>query len=370
MGNDSTNLIGAVPGFGGAVLSPVNEAEPAVRAVVERYQSAQFEFVFDPQLYFPQNSNRGQLRTWSYFPSDFETADLGQPSWWDGRLDDIAATVQRIGARAVCSPAIIPGVFQDSYYELMRRNADVLTLRCAPNGVRVLQTVIVRLAELATPARVMEVASLASSTKAVGVYLILLTDTRPREELRQEEQLKGAMKLVRVFEDSGLPVLVSCASSDVVLWKAAGASACATGKFHNLRRFTAGRFNDDDAGGRQMPYWFEEALLAFIRQSDLARVQPLGIGTTPTNPFAQQILQQLSQSPDQAWVALGWRQYLHWFAEIEQRLATGHADPRALIQAAEQNWALLEEKPVFMEEPTNDRRWLRPWLRAVVEFNQ
>src|SRR4051794_17861980 len=82
MGNDSTNLIGAVPGFGGAVLSPVNEAEPAVRAVVERYQSAQFEFVFDPQLYFPQNSNRGQLRTWSYFPSDFETADLGQPSWW------------------------------------------------------------------------------------------------------------------------------------------------------------------------------------------------------------------------------------------------------------------------------------------------
>jgi hypothetical protein len=125
------------------------------------------------------------------------------------------------------------------------------------------------------------------------------------------------MRLIRALESSRLPVLVACSSSDVVLWKAAGATSCATGKFANLRRFTVGRFSDQDEGGRQVAYWFEEPLLAFIRASDLARVQPHGMGQAGSNPAAQQILAQIAAEPEKAWVALGWRQYMHWFADVE-----------------------------------------------------
>jgi hypothetical protein len=48
----------------------------------------------------------------------------------------------------------------------------------------------------------------------------------------------------------------------MILWKAAGATNCATGKFFNLRRFTISRFEEpDSSGGGQLGYWFEKALL-------------------------------------------------------------------------------------------------------------
>jgi hypothetical protein len=260
--------------------------------------------------------------------------------------------------------------FRGEYYEAMRVHADRLVEPSTQQGLRVLETVIARVDDLAAPNRALEIASVVSNTKAAGIYLVLLSDAKPRDELRDVDSLKGAMKLIQVLEASGLPVLVGCSSSDVLLWKAAGATSCATGKFANLRRFTPGRFNEQEEGGRLMAYWFEESLLSFLRASDIARIQGHGLVTTTTNPFGAAILSQLTSDPTKAWVGLGWRQYMHWFADLEQRLTSGAVTAKALIRAAEQNWQTLENNDVFMEERTNDGAWLRPWLRAVVEFNK
>jgi hypothetical protein len=178
------------------------------------------------------------------------------------------------------------------------------------------------------------------------------------------------MRLINSLETAGLRVLIGCSSSDVILWKAAGATSCATGKFANLRRFTEGRFNEPDDGGRQMAYWFEESLLAFLRASDIPRVQAHDLATAGTNSFAATILAQLASEPSRAWVGLGWRQYMHWFADMEARLSAGTVRPRDLVRAAENNWQTLEQNDVFMEERSNDGAWLRSWLRAIVEFNR
>jgi hypothetical protein len=80
------------------------------------------------------------------------------------------------------------------------------------------------------------------------------------------------MKLIAALESSGQRVTVASCSSEMILWKAAGATNCATGKFFNLR-FTISRFEQpDSSGGGQLGYWFQEALLGFLRQSDLLRV--------------------------------------------------------------------------------------------------
>ncbi|MGO9709880.1 MAG: hypothetical protein ACLQBL_13515, partial [Polyangiaceae bacterium] len=54
-----------------------------------------FEFIFDPQLYFPRRADRGQLATWSYFPKDFDTADMSSEAWWTAILGVLAGSVRR-----------------------------------------------------------------------------------------------------------------------------------------------------------------------------------------------------------------------------------------------------------------------------------
>lgn len=157
----------------------------------------------------------------------------------------------------------------------------------------------------------------------------------------------------------------------MILWKAADATNCATGKFFNLRRFTISRFDEPGGkGGGQLEYWFEEALLAFLRQSDLLRVkaQDLLSEASMRNPFSQTILESI---PTQTrWVAVGWRHFLHWFADAEFRLSTGVVSAEELVATADNTWAAIETtKPrIYMEERPNNGDWVRQWRRALEEF--
>lgn len=63
-------------------------------------------------------------------------------------------------------------------------------------------------------------------------------------------------------------------------------------------------------------------------------------------------------------------QYLHWFADMEARLAESQATAVTLIKKAEKNWLRLEDENIFMDEPRNNGQWLRPWLQSCVEFKQ
>jgi hypothetical protein len=187
--------------------------------------------------------------------------------------------------------------------------------------------------------------------------------------LSEPEELKGAMKLIAALEAAGQRVLVGFCSSELLLWKAAGATSCATGKFFNLRRFTLSRFMEPSGGGGQLPYFFEESLLAFLRQSDLIRIQQRGLlsAASNANPFTKTIFEYLPQG--KAWVALGWRQFMYWFADVEERLRVGTVTAEDLISQADANWGLIQQKPqVIMEERENNGQWVREWLRSLVEF--
>jgi hypothetical protein len=83
MGHDSRNLLREddLATYSGAVLSPVNDPLDRLVALIQELSSSGMEFIFDPQLYYP-DSKRRQLVEWSYFPSDVETADQADRSWW------------------------------------------------------------------------------------------------------------------------------------------------------------------------------------------------------------------------------------------------------------------------------------------------
>jgi hypothetical protein len=371
MGNDSENLLSeaGLSRYQGCVLSPVNYDKTKVAGQLAQLKEKHgFRTVFDPQLYMPR-SNQGFLRDWDYFPKDVDTADLSSADWWDALTDAVATTAAELKSNAVCSPAMIPKSFPDEYFLQLIRSGRALRQKLKGSDVTPMQTVVASLSDLATPGRAMKIASIISGGEIDECFVVFIGDIDPRRELSDPEELKGGMRLISELEAAGQRVLVGFCSSELLLWKAAGATSCATGKFFNLRRFTLSRFMEPSGGGGQLAYFFEEALLAFLRQSDLLRIQHRGLLSTASNenPFTPKIFEQIPL--DKAWVGLGWRQFMYWFADTEERLRTGGATAEELILEADANWGLIQQKPeVIMEERQNDGQWVRQWLRALIEF--
>ena len=375
MGHHSENLLfePELGTYSGAILSPVNYDPAETTAQITRIRDglrSDFDLIFDPQLYYP-HTERGVLDRWPYFPADFDSADPSSSSWWESILEFLSDTVIPLGVDAVCSPAVVPRTFGTAYYTQLSAITNSLRSRLSNSGVRLLQTTLVDLPSLSEAGHAEVIASIVSQGQTDEVFLVALGGGEPRREMTDAEPLKGFMRLIAAMEGTGIRVLVGFSAADIVLWKAAGASACATGKFFNLRRFTASRFDEPSGGGGQLPYWFEESLLAFLRESDLIRVKDEGMlsQTSLQNP-GQRILQHLEDSPGVAWVALAWRQWMHWFADIEARMEDSTFDVSSLLADAERNWLTLDDRDVLMEEPRNDGSWLRPWRRALSEYNR
>jgi hypothetical protein len=59
---------------------------------------------------------------------------------------------------------------------------------------------------------------------------------------------------------------------------------------------------------------------------------------------------------------------MYWFLDFESRHDRGDVDTRALLREAESNWTALEDADILMEEQRNDGSWLRPWRRALAEY--
>lgn len=373
IGHDSINLVHEEPlqqQYKGMVCSPLNYSESKV---IEQIQSlpTTFQTIFDPQIYFP-HTMRGKLREWSYFPNDFETADQTSESWWASLCDSLLDTCVRIGCSDVCSPCIMPGKFSPDYYKFSTDVGNYLQGRAKVANIGFYQTAIIDYASIKMNGEAETIASILSQTSGDFIYLVVKTEIEPRREIADAESILGIMKLIRLLSDSGIKVFVGFCSSEFMLWKYAGASAFATGKFFNLRRFTSSRFDEPSGkGGGQLPYWFERSLVAYLREGDLVRLAGEGLlhAGYKGNPYSIEIINLLESSPETAWLALSWKNYLYAFAETENELACQSVIRETLVNA-ENNWQMLEDQNMLMEEVRNDGSWIRPWRIALNSFDR
>lgn len=379
MGHDSENLVGVsgLEDIRGLILSPVNRSQNELTGhVAEFRKKGDFDIIFDPQLYCPR-SDRGQLPHHLYFPQDINTADITSLKWWKSLIQKLVAEAKELGVDAVCSPAILPSKYSPEYYSASVEAWSILADESG-DDIRPVQTVCVSLKDLAEPSDALRIATIISSRRPPLCYIIVEANTSPRQETEDAVNLFCLMILVSALEKSGCETLVSHCSSDIVLVKAAGASNCASGKFFNLRRFSRSQFDEQkDSGGGQLPYWFEQGLMTFLRRADIARLQRegfdhfLNIGASG-NAFAAQIFEQFANEPSKPWLALSWRQYLAWFAITETILSGADASliVSDILKDAEKRWEQLAEKDVLFEERRNDGRWIRPWRQALGDFRK
>jgi hypothetical protein len=376
MGHDSENLVGItdLEEFAGAILSPVNRAPHELRSFIPKArQLGVRDIILDPQFYFPRAA-RGKLGQHAYFPTDFDTNDYSSDSWWSDVLDKLVTEGQGLAVDAIATPVICPRLWDDKYWARCISTFSQLRGKLGGKTIRPVFTAFVNLNGLHNPDDVFRLASVISESSAADFLLILVTEIEPRREITDDAGLCGFMHLIHLLAQTGV-VTVSYTSSDLVLFKAAGAANCATGKFINLRRFTSSRFDDSEQGGGQIPYWFEPNLLGFLRENDVLRLKrqrldsmfaDMGTGSI----WTAHIEQNLAQSPPQAWLAESWRQYLSSFGKIEKRLA-GMQDISTVagwLKDAEARWKQLDERGIIMDEERNDGRWVRPWRQALQEF--
>lgn len=377
MGHDSENLVGLLDleEFKGVILSPVNREPHELKDFVPGARNRGVEdVILDPQFYFPKAA-RGKLGTHLYFPKDFDTADYSSDSWWSGVVKALVAEGKSINADAIATPVVYPRLWDDKFWARCSQTYAQLAAQLSGTALRPMFTVFVNINSLQSEPEVLRLASIVSESGARAYLMILVTEVEPRREIIDAAGLCGFMQLIYLLS-ANAKVTVAYASSDILLYKVAGAANSATGKFFNLRRFTTSRFDDSEKGGGQIPYWFEPGLLAFLRETDVLRLRRLkldsevfengGFGSI----WTAHIEQCLAKSPPDSWLAKSWRQYLSSFGKIEKGFAGPSEIARAAdwLKAVEERWNLLEERSVLMDEARNDGRWIRPWRQALNEF--
>ena len=283
--------------------------------------------------------------------------------------EKVIACAERLGVRFACSPTAYAKRFTPEQYKFVIDVGSEFARAARGKEFTAMQSVIVNMAAVNDARAALALASIISATECPWVYLMFRSENQdPRRELVEADELLGAMHLISALERADIRVMVAYSSSDMLLWKAAGATACATGKFFNVRRFTKSRFDPPKRGGGNLAYWFEESLLAFLRQGDLLKLDKAGLlsAASKRNHFFLQVL--TSARANKPWKAQSWRQFMNWFADAEGRLHQGTVTARKLIETAQNNWEKVTELKLYPEEPENRGAWLHEWRNALDQF--
>lgn len=356
--------------YDGLVLSPVNDGPDAVRNGLARLgeKRDQLEVILDPQLYNP-TIDKGRLSEWSYYSAEFETADHSDAAWWIARGREVVDDALQLGVDAVCSPALFPRDFSDEYYRLIVEVADATCDYANENDIVTLLTAIICLKDLANPARALQIASILSDTNCERIYLTFLSeDVQTREPLQDAAALPTAVHLVRLLSQH-LRVHVAFCAHDLVLWKCAGATDVSTGKFFNLRRFSPGRWRDEDNAGRQVAYWNEGPLATLLRDQEVLRLDRehwFDGRSFTSNPAGERILAILRGGKGDAWQKLSWLQYLRWAYNADKRFSKAGEAEKAL-EFWDGKWGDIHAKRILFTDRFNNGDHVRTWLNAVRE---
>lgn len=372
MGHTSWNLVGEdeLADFSGIVLSPVNDSPEQVIERLGRLRESvnhRKEIILDPQFYKP-SSDRGRITSWPHFSNDLDTADLGDIGWWRKRAEKLTEVAHEIKADSICSPAYIPRVFGRGYYEFIVRCAEETAKIAAPENIDVLISALVNFTDLGQKNQAETIASNLTSTSISRIYLVILGGNQPREHHTDLDSLTGLLRLIRLLEEAGTKVLVAFCGLDMLLWKAAGATSVATGKFFNLRRFIPERWDDLKEGGQIVAYWTDEQLISWLREADVRLLDRLGLldrGAAKINPFSSKILDVIDEGKGEAWLGLSWRQYLYWFMKNESILTAQPNRIDTFLSSALANWKNFSTTSMLMHDERNDGSWIRQWSNAI-----
>jgi len=384
--------------YAGAITSPINEDPGALANLCK--ELANQEMVFDPAFFAP-TSGKLKSKRWKYSAAAASAQKI-RPfgvAEWAKAIEAIVAECTASGHHAICSPAAAQKNFSDDELAFSIKAGDALAdlLISSRSVLTGLQTAIVHTSNLEKTGRPETVASILTSGKIDRLYIVPRWTGATSAELKDRDELIGFGKTVQ-YVAKNRQLLMGFCGPEMIIWKAVGAHAVATGKYANQQRFDLPRYQDKDGGGGgsgTVPYYFEESLLAWLQFEDIVSLDnlgyPLGLANDPFYPLIRQRIDDLKKTPAHyepkmkkgkpvtdkkgkprmqrvgppQWTSEGWHQWLWWFADAERRLDRNTTSSRDLIATAQKNWNRLKLLHFIPVDPGNDGSWLSAWLSTL-----
>ncbi len=379
--------------YAGVITSPLNE-EPSILAK-QCAALGTTELIFDPQC-FVLGSKKNKFDKWGYVNATAQK--LGKspfsPADWQKLAKSIADECVPLGHSGVCSPVASHKPFSDANLRFDIQIGDTLATHLSGTRVKGLQSAIFPVSTLVGTGRAQTIASVLTTGRLQRLYLVPQW-TKSESEIQDVDELSGFIQMVQLLAPARKFIVGFC-GPEMILWKAAGAEAAATGKYGNQQRFDIARFGGAASGGvGTTAYYFEESLLTWLRTEDIVRLDalgyPLGLRHDPFLPGIRTMIADLRANPPRyvprtgrngkpllhkngkpkmrrvgppEWTSLGWRQWLWWFADAEARLESG-ASARTMVDTAMRNWQWLRVRHFLPSDKVMDGRWLPVWSTAL-----
>lgn len=370
LGHDCRNLLKDpnLKMFRGSILSPMDYDESKTAEIVRDLNTLGLKSIFDPQVYFPKPKKRN-LGEWGYFPKEAATYIPDNVEWYVEINRQLVGVSKRLPFTEICSPCRVSRRYDDEYYAKAVEIADDLAQKLTTD-TSVLLTLIVDLSLLASDEDVFRICDIVTKSKLNGVYLLLYSNLPGRKELSNQEQVLSVMKLIHILKLNKMSVTVGYASSDVILWKYAGADYCATGKFHNLRRFNNLRWEDIVTGGAMLPYYFSNEFMAFFRKDDMLRLNEEGLLQAGFDNLSSEFLLKAETNSPKNLIKIGWLLYLRWFGTLAQLVDQNQLGVKDYLLRVKQTWSDFRSYRIPLTESENTGFWVESWYSATQEFDR
>ncbi len=137
----------------------------------------------------------------------------------------------------------------------------------------------------------------------------------------------------------------------------------------NIRRFSPASWDEEESGGRQVPYWSEQGLVALLREQDVKRLdrekwfKDLAFAG---NPASKRILGIIRSGTGTSWQKLSWLQFLRWVSNRDQLIVDREAAEKYL-ERCDDRWGYVQDLKILFADRFNDGAWVRTWLIAIRE---
>lgn len=269
----------------GFIFSPVNLPEDKLMATDISYKKISF---FDPQCYFPENTPKGKLTTYKYFPQNIckEESCSTQVIMKDESCKEIAEKCIELQLKNEFEYIVIPfkRYLTNNSYEMITKNETQFVkpflevVKDQKIKTPLLLTVVLNQDQLKFAELRDEILNWITSFKKIkGIYLIFQYENSSKQ-IKDSDFLLSALKFIDILKKNGLKVIIGYTNTEALLYSLAMPDGVTIGSYENLRKFSVNRFIENDTMARGpiarlyspvLLNWIPAGIVNSIRQKNI-----------------------------------------------------------------------------------------------------
>lgn len=275
----------------GFIFSPVNLAEDKLLAIETKYKQESF---LDPQCYFPENTPKGKLTTYGYFPQNIcDSINCStQVVLKDQSCEKIAEKCIDLQLKNEFKYIVIPfKSYQTSNsYDMIEKNNSqfifpfLKEIKNRQISKPILLTIVLNQEQLKFSEIRDEILNWVTGFREItGIYLIFQYENSSKQ-IKDPDFLLSALKFINILKNNNLEVIIGYTNTEALLYTVAMPDGITIGSYENLRKFSINRFVQNDVMARGpiarlyspiLLNWIPAGIVNSIRENNIKRFEEI-----------------------------------------------------------------------------------------------